>query len=47
MNWFKNGYVLRRVGAYGFPNALRMTIGGREDNEGVIEILRRFLGGAQ
>ncbi len=43
----QNGYVLRRVGAYGFPNALRMTIGGREDNEGVIEILRRFLGGAQ
>ena len=43
----QNGYVLRRVGAYGFPNALRMTIGGSKDNEGVVDILRRFLGSAQ
>ena len=37
------GYVLRRVAAYGFPNALRMTIGTEEDNRGVVEALRAFL----
>ena len=37
------GYVLRRVGAYGFPNALRMTIGDEEANRGVAAALAEFL----
>ncbi|WP_157018762.1 histidinol-phosphate transaminase [Mesorhizobium xinjiangense] len=37
------GYVLRRVGAYGFPNALRMTIGTEEANRGVVAALAEFL----
>lgn len=37
------GYVLRRVTAYGFPNALRMTIGTEEANLGVIKALTEFL----
>lgn len=38
------GYILRRVAAYGFPNALRMTIGTAEANQGVIDALKDFLG---
>jgi histidinol-phosphate aminotransferase len=37
------GYILRRVTAYGFPNALRMTIGTEEANRGVIAALTEFL----
>lgn len=37
------GYVLRRVAAYGFPNALRMTIGTEESNRGVVAALKEFL----
>lgn len=37
------GYVLRRVAAYGFPNAMRMTIGSEEANLGVIAALREFM----
>jgi histidinol-phosphate aminotransferase len=39
----RRGYVLRRVSAYGFPNALRMTIGSEEANRGVIAALEEFL----
>ena len=39
----QRGYVLRRVAAYGFPNALRMTIGTEEANRGVVSALREFL----
>jgi len=38
------GYILRAVGSYGFPNALRMTIGSQEANEGVIAALTEFMG---
>jgi histidinol-phosphate aminotransferase len=38
------GYILRRVEGYGFPDALRMTIGSEEANLGVIAALREFLG---
>ena len=38
------GYVLRRVSAYGFPNALRLTVGSEEANRGVIAALEEFLG---
>jgi len=37
------GYVLRRVTGYGFPNALRMTIGSEEANRGVVAALSEFL----
>jgi len=42
----ERGYVLRAVGAYGLPNALRMTVGSAEANEGVIEALKDFMGRA-
>lgn len=37
------GFVLRRVAAYGLPNALRMTIGSDEANQGVIKTLTNFM----
>lgn len=37
------GLVLRRVGAYGLPNALRMTIGSAKANEDVVAALKEFL----
>jgi histidinol-phosphate aminotransferase len=37
------GYILRRVAAYGLPNALRMTIGTEEANRGVVAALAEFL----
>lgn len=37
------GYILRRVAGYGFPNALRMTIGTEEANRGVVAALSDFL----
>ncbi len=40
----QRGYILRRVGGYGFPNALRMTIGSDEANHGVVAALSEFLG---
>lgn len=40
------GIILRKVSAYGFPNALRMTIGSENDNKRVIETLARYLKGA-
>lgn len=41
----ERGYILRRVSAYGFPNALRMTIGTEEANRGVVAALAEFLKG--
>jgi len=40
------GIILRKVGAYGFPNALRMTIGSEDDNKRTIAALAEFLKGA-
>ncbi|MCJ8506736.1 histidinol-phosphate transaminase [Rhizobium lemnae] len=40
------GYILRAVKGYGFPNALRMTVGSEEANLGVIAAMREFLGKA-
>ena len=37
------GYILRRVAGYGFPNALRMSIGTEEANRGVVAALTEFL----
>ena len=39
----QRGYILRRVTGYGFPNALRMTIGTEEANRGVVAALAEFL----
>lgn len=37
------GCVLRAVGAYGLPDALRLTIGSEEANRTVVAVLREFL----
>jgi histidinol-phosphate aminotransferase len=39
------GLVLRRVAGYGFPNALRMTVGSEEANRLFIAALSEFLAG--
>ncbi|WP_019995811.1 histidinol-phosphate transaminase [Aureimonas ureilytica] len=40
----ERGFILRRVTGYGFPNALRMTVGSAEANAGVLRALEEFLG---
>ena len=40
----KRGLVLRQVGAYKLPNALRMTVGSEEANRLVVKALAEFLG---
>jgi histidinol-phosphate aminotransferase len=42
----KRGLVLRQVGAYKLPNALRMTVGSEEANRLVVQALVEFLGKA-
>jgi len=37
------GFILRRVSGYGFPNALRLSIGCEEANRGVVEALADFI----
>ncbi|MBN9073779.1 MAG: histidinol-phosphate transaminase [Rhizobiales bacterium] len=39
----ERGIILRRVGAYGFPNALRATIGSEEANRALVAALAGFL----
>lgn len=39
----QRGLILRAVTGYGFPNALRMTIGLEESNNAVIAALKEFL----
>jgi len=39
----EKGLVLRRVGGYGFPNALRMSVGTEEANRAVVAELAAFL----
>jgi histidinol-phosphate aminotransferase len=36
--------ILRRVEEYGFPDALRMTVGTEADNRAVLDALRAFMG---
>jgi histidinol-phosphate aminotransferase len=38
--------ILRRVEEYGFPDALRMTIGTEPENHAVLEALTEFMGNA-
>jgi histidinol-phosphate aminotransferase len=40
----KRGLVLRQVGVYKLPNALRMTVGSEEANRLVVKSLAEFLG---
>ena len=40
----KRGLILRQVGGYKLPHALRMTVGGEEANKLVVESLAEFLG---
>jgi len=37
------GFILRRVAGYGFPNALRLSVGVEEANRGVVAALASFL----
>ena len=39
----QNGCILRAVGGYGLPNALRMTVGTEEANRAVVKHLTNFL----
>ncbi len=38
-----NGVILRRMDAYGLPDALRLTVGSQEANHRVVEVLTEFL----
>lgn len=38
------GLILRAVGSYGFPNALRLTVGSEEANRLVVKALTEFMG---
>jgi histidinol-phosphate aminotransferase len=42
----KRGLILRQVGAYKLPNALRMSVGTEEANRLVVQSLKEFLGKA-
>lgn len=37
------GYFVRRVSGYGFPNALRISVGSEEANRGLVATLKDFL----
>ncbi len=40
------GVIVRKVAAYGLPDALRMTIGSAEDNERALAALKSYMSGA-
>ncbi len=39
----EKGYIVRKMGAYGLPEALRMTIGTEAENLAIIDILTQFM----
>lgn len=39
----KNGIIARKVDAYGFPNALRISVGTEDDNHAVVAALEEFM----
>jgi histidinol-phosphate aminotransferase len=39
------GLILRQVGAYGLPHALRMSVGTEEANRLVVAALAEFMAG--
>ncbi len=42
----ERGIIVRRMEAYGLPQALRITIGSQDDNEAVASALNEFMNGA-
>jgi histidinol-phosphate aminotransferase len=38
-----NGYIVRGVGNYGLPDAVRVTVGLEEHNRAVVELLAKFM----
>ena len=38
----EDGILVRKVGSYGLPNCLRITVGSAQDNDRVIASIRRF-----
>ena len=38
------GIVIRRMGGYGFPNCLRITIGLEDEMRAVVDALASYLG---
>jgi histidinol-phosphate aminotransferase len=40
----ERGIILRRVGGYGLPGALRLTVGAAEENRKVLDALAAFVG---
>jgi histidinol-phosphate aminotransferase len=41
-----HGIIPRRMGGYGLPDALRITVGLEDDNHAVVDALREFMGQA-
>jgi histidinol-phosphate aminotransferase len=39
----ERGYILRRLGAYGLPNCLRLTVGLEEHNRAVVALLAEYV----
>jgi histidinol-phosphate aminotransferase len=39
----KRGFILRRMEGYGLPNALRLSIGKTEENDGVLAAMKDFV----
>lgn len=40
----KNGIIIRKMGAYGLPDRLRITVGTESENRAVVAALTGFLG---
>ena len=38
-----NGFVVRRMDAYGLPGALRITVGTQEANHGLVACMKAFM----
>jgi histidinol-phosphate aminotransferase len=41
----RHGLIPRQMGAYGLPQALRISVGLAEENERLVETLRAFMAG--
>ena len=41
------GIIVRRMGGYGLPGALRITIGTEDENKATVAALRDFTAGAE
>ena len=39
------GFILRRMSSYGFPNALRLSVGTEDANRNIVTVLKTFLSG--